>query len=283
MARATYCPFCDLHNPTHTIVADGKNVLGIKNYAPRQPISNVFFPVPPFSTTGKKHISNLIDLSNSAWLSLLKAQIEYVKNNQSQFYQGDELTLRMVLNNGVAGRQSVEHLHWQLFSPAKESLGLGRFCTDTGFSLPNQSSSVDIIQTNSWLTMPCFFPVAPIDILFIPPKNFQGLLNCNSLSLIQLLQSLRSYICVNQSAFANGYRLVMNIGQAAGHVYSNLPIEIHLLAGKSDLGKYCEHPILPERARMDELDECLFARATELGQLFIPSWWKHVQQVTGIQ
>jgi len=278
MAREIYCPFCDLHNPTHAIVADGKSVLGIKNYVPRQPISNVFFPMPPFDNACGKHISNLSDLSDSTWLLLVKTQIEYVKKNLSQFSCGNELTLRMVLNNGIAGRQSIEHLHWQLFSPAKESLGLGRFCTATDASLAKISSTIKIHQTDKWSASPSPHPVAPIDMLFIPPKNFQSLLKCDSLSLIQLLHCLRSFISKNHAVFANGYRLVINVGQAAGHAFSNIPIEVHLLAGKIDLGKYSEHPILPEAKRMTELDEILQARANELGQVFIPSWWKHIQQ-----
>lgn len=278
--RPHYCPFCDHNNPIFKIIHESDGVIGIENYARRHDVSLVFFPTE--TRIDSNCFTSICDISEMAWLNTFRGIIDYVTRNNSSFVHNGKFVLRIVLNWGIIGRQSVRHIHCQVLSGKN---GLGSFCTVPGYpgSIELSTNWLNNIENNdsdNWTFIESQYPWAPLHALFIPPNKSPLFLNTSLECFAQLLIILRQFIEKNEKGFSSGGRLVINVGTDAEQLLTKSPWEAHFLGGDSDLGRYCYNPALPILKRMEELQKHLEKRASSLGKTYIGNYWEYLQPIS---
>ena len=288
MSPDIWCPFCSKRKK-HKVIARARGIVGIKNAAPRLPVSGVFFTEDPFTKPDGRHFTSILNVSIEAWQSLMQIPADYILQHEMLFHSARGLTVRLVFNYNSpiprdpspGARQTVEHLHLLLYGPGLEGGTLGSFCTADGYPPISQIpfTAVTGLQTDKWRAIKAPYNTGPVeDVLFLPPKGHQGLVEADPQG--ELLKAILSYLSEDPEPFADSFRLVCSSGDGI----TDLPVDVHLLGGrKVDLKQYSEHPYLPESHLMEEMDKDNRAIAAEEEQEYCPSWWKRIVSLAPVR
>ena len=283
-----YEPFDDPKNPTfgpdHRVT---EGVLRLDNFAPSAYKDIMFIPLR--SLHGD--CTGLRDISEDAFSISLGQLIAYYSDHRDQYFPNG---IRIYLNGGVAGRQSVRRFHWRAIGsgPGGGDLGPYRTLDNAEVATLDQFPADFTVQSSadSWQVVSYPTPHANVDILLVPPTDlWQGGLETLAQSpgdMRGLCLTLRRLMANNPMHFAWGYRFLILAGpNARQSQIPGLPFECRLLAGGiapgnplpipryDDLGRYSIVPGLPDEDKRTELVRLLNERAKQIGKRFVPSYW----------
>ena len=229
-----YEPFDDPENPTfspdHEVVG---GILRLDNFAPSAHKDIMFVPLrsPHGDCTG------LGDISEDAFSISLGQLIAYYSNHREQYFPKG---IRIYLNGGIAGRQSVRRFHWRAIGsgPGGGDLGPYRTLDNVEVATMDQFPTDFTVQSSPdcWHVVSYPIPHANVDLLLVPPTAlWQGGLEAlaqNPGDMRGLCLTLRRLMAGNPLHFAWGYRFLILAGHDARQSpIPGLPFECRLLAG----------------------------------------------------
>jgi hypothetical protein len=287
-----YEPFDDPENPTfdpnHEVV-DG--ILRLRNFAPSAYEDIMFIPL------RKVHgdCTGLLDIGYWAFNISLSQLLGHYANFRERFFANG---IRIYLNGGIAGRQSVRRFHWRAIGSGPNGGDLGPYRTRRVDNQEVEVAPWNLIPADfhvqpaqdCWQVMQHPTPQANVDLLLVPPEPlWHGGLQAlrESPAYIDGLSfTLRGLLVDNPLHFAWGYRFLILSGKDARQSpIPGLPFECRLLAGGiapgnplpvpcyDDLGRYSMVPGLPDEERRTELVRLLNERAKQLGKRIVASHW----------